>query len=907
MSTPVLVTKLFLPPTRPKAVPRPRLLARLDDGLRRKLTLVSAPAGFGKTTLVGAWVAGCGRWVAWLSLDGRDGDPVRFLTYLVAALQQSGANVGSGLLDALQSPQPPPTEALLTILLNEIAALSDEIVLVLDDYHALDARRVDAVLAFLVEHLPPQLHLVIVTREDPPLPLVRLRVRGQLTELRAADLRFTPDEAAEFLNAAMGLDLTAADIAALEDRTEGWIAGLQLAALSLQGRADATGFIRSFAGDDRHIVDYLVEEVLQRQPPDVRDFLLHTAILERLSGPLCDAVTGQVGGIARLEALERGNLFLVPLDDRRHWYRYQHLFADVLRAHLIAEQSERVPDLHRRASAWYERRGESPEAIRHALAAGDFPRAAELIEHALPALRRERLGTTLLGWLKAFPDEVIGCRPVLSVAYAWALLAGDEFAGVEARLRDAERWLDTTADGRERPGVPAAEMVIVVDAEYRGLPATIAIYRAALAQAQGDLPAAVTYAWRVLELAPEDDYPRRGAAEGFLGLASWANGDLDAAYRTYAAGMASLERAGHRSDAITGALVLAELRVAQGRLRDAERTLEQAVQRATEQGVQGLPDFLVGLSELRRERNDLHAATQLLLRSQELATGTGAAPDRSRWCVAMARIKEAQGDPDGALALLDEAERLYVGYFFPDVRPVAALKARVWIAQGRLGEALGWVRGRGLSAEDDLAYLREFEHITLSRVMLARHSSNRAHPPVSEALGLLDRLLRAAEAGGRAGSILAILVLQALAHQAHGAIPAALVPLERALALAEPERYVRIFVDEGPPMEDLLAAAVKQGIAPDYVGRLLAAFGKVADSTPPKQGIIEPLSDRELDVLRLLGTDLDGPAIARELMVSLNTMRTHTKNIFGKLGVNNRRSAVRRAEELALLSRTRKH
>ena len=333
MPTPVLVTKLYIPPPRPTVVPRPRLIARLHEGLHRKMTLISAPAGFGKTTLVGAWVAGIERPVAWLSLDEGDNDPARFLAYLVAALRTIAATIGEGVLGALQSPQPPPTDVMLTALLNELTTIPDRSVLVLDDYHLIDAEPVDRALTFLLEHLPPQLHLVIATREDPQLPLARLRARGQLTELRAADLRFTGSEAAAFLNQVMGLTLSAEDIAALEDRTEGWIAGLQLAALSLQGSQDVAGFIRAFAGDHRYITDYLVDEVLQRQPEDVRHFLLQTAMLERLHGPLCDAVTGQEEGTARLEALERGNFFVVPLDDTRRWYRYHHLFADVLSAH----------------------------------------------------------------------------------------------------------------------------------------------------------------------------------------------------------------------------------------------------------------------------------------------------------------------------------------------------------------------------------------------------------------------------------------------------------------------------------------------------------------------------------------------------------------------------------------------
>jgi len=539
------------------------------------------------------------------------------------------------------------------------------------DYHVIDAGDVQDGMAFLLDHLPSQLHVVIAGRADPALPLAGLRARGELAEIRAAELRFTPDEAAAYFNGMMGLQLTARDVAVLEARTEGWIAALQLAALSMQGRDDIGGFIAGFAGDDRYVVDYLAEEVLQRQSDRVQTFLLQTSILGRLSGPLCDAVTGQGGGKAMLEALDRGNLFLVPLDDRRRWYRYHHLFADVLQARLLDEQPGQVPDLHRRASAWYEQNGEQPVAISHALAAGDFERAADLVELAIPAMRRGRQEAAVRGWLEVLPGELIRARPVLSVAYAWALLVSGELDGVQTRLR-----------------------------------------------------------------------------------------------------------------------------------------------------------------------------------------------------------------------------------------PVPALTARAWIAQGRLGEALGWANEQGLSADDDLSYLREFEHITLARVFLARHEGERAERSVHEAARLLERLLLAAEEGGRTGRVIEILVLQALAHQTLGDIPAALASLERPVTLAEPEGYVRVFVDEGPPMTSLLRAAAKQGIRRDYVRRLLAAVSKTDHGSPREQALIEPLSERELDVLRLLGTELDGPAIARELMVSLNTMRTHTKNIYAKLAVTSRRAAVRRAAELDLLPRT---
>jgi LuxR family maltose regulon positive regulatory protein len=749
------------------------------------------------------------------------------------------------------------------------------------------------------------MHLVIATREDPPLPLARLRARDQLTELRAADLRFTASEAAEFLNQVMSLNLSVADIAVVEDRTEGWIAGLQLAALSMRGREDVPGFIRAFAGDHRYIVDYLVEEVLQRQPESVRNFLLQTSILDRLNGSLCDAVTRQEGGSARLEALERVNLFVIPLDDKRQWYRYHHLFADVLRAHLREEQPDQVSALHRRASEWYEQNGLAAEAIRHALAAEDFERAAYLIERTVPLMHQSRQEATLLSWLQALPDELFQSRPVLSVHYAGTLLQSGQMEGVEARLRDAERWLDPTAD--------MDEMVVVDKEDFRGLPGSLAMYRAAIALVWGDVANTATYARRALDLVPEDDYFRRGAAAALLGLAYWTSGDLEAAHRSYAEGMAHLQRAGYISDAIGGSIALADIRIVQGRLHEARRTYERALQLATEQGepaMRGTADMYVGMSELYRERDDLSAATQNLLRSKAQGEHTGFPQNPYRWRVAMARIRETEGDLDGALDQLQEAERLYVSDFYPNVRPVAARKTRVWVTQGRLAEALGWAREQDLSVQDDLSYLREFEHITLARVLLARYKSDRTDSSIREAIGLLERLLQAAEAGGRMGSAIEILVLQALAHQAQGDIPAALVPLERALRLAEPEGYVRIFVDEGPAMGRLLLEAAARGIMPDYTGKLLAAFGieqqrRVAEpplpTTPASQPLIEPLSQRELEVLRLFKTELSGPEIADELVIGLSTLRTHTKSIYSKLNVNSRRAAVNRAVELGLI------
>src|SRR5580700_2566734 len=909
----LLETKFYVPRSRRDLVPRPRLAERLDRGTALKLVLVSAPAGFGKTTLLTEWLAAgpAGpadeRRAAWLSLDRADNDPASFWTYVVAALRTAAPGVGESALALLQAPQPPPIETVLTALLNDLGALAGDIVLVLDDYHVVDASDVQDGMAFLLDHLSPWLHVVIASRADPALPLARWRARGELAEIRAAELRFTPDEAAAYLNEMMGLQLTARDVAALEGRTEGWIAALQLAALSMQGRDDVAGFIAGFAGDDRYVVDYLAEEVLARQPDRVQAFLLQTCVLGRLSGPLCDAVTGQGGGKAMLEALDRGNLFLVPLDDRRRWYRYHHLFADVLQARLLDEQPGQVPDLHRRASAWYEQNGEPQVAIGHALAARDFDLAADLIERTIPAMRITRQEATVHSWLKALPDEVVRVRPMLSFAVAGALLTGGEPEEVEVRLRDAERWLtEPAATGKGSPARPA-EMVVADEEEFRRLPGAIELYRSALALIRGDVPGTVRHARRTLDLALAEDHGVRAGAAGFLGLAFWTSGDLEAAHSAWAECAAGLRRSGQIADIFGCAIAMADIRLAQGRLGEAMRTYEQALQRASEQDgpvLRGTADMYVGMSEVRREYDDLQAATQWLLRSQELGEHVGLPQNRYRWRVAMARTRQAEGDLGGALDLLDEAERLYIGDFFPNVRPVPALRARVWIAQGRLGEALGWAREQGLSADDDLSYLREFEHITLARVLLARHSDERAEQSVHEAARLLERLLLAAEEGGRTGRVIEILVLRALAHQALEDIPAALGFLDRAVTLAEPEGYVRVFADEGTPMAALLRAVAKQGTRRDYVRRLLAAVNKTEHGSPTEQALIEPLSERELDVLRLLGTELDGPAIARELMVSLNTMRTHTKNIYAKLAVTNRRAAVRRAAELNLLPRT---
>ena len=910
MASPLIETKLHRPRMRHGAVARPRLGKLLSRGASSRMTLVSAPAGFGKTTLLAEWLQGAvaeQRSVAWLSLDARDSQPPSFWTYVVTALQRAAPGVGSSALPLLQSART-AVETVLATVLNELGALTSPLDLILDDYHLADSPDIRAGMTFLLEHLPPQVHLVISTRADPALPLARLRARGELTELRAADLRFTPDEVAAYLNEAAGLNLIAADIEALEQRTEGWIAALQLAALSLQGRDDAAGFIAGFAGDDRYVVDYLVEEVLERHSDDVRDFLLQTSVLNRLSGPLCDAVTGRRGGKAMLAALDRANLFVVRLDDNRRWYRYHQLFADVLRAHLADERPGEVASLHRRASEWYDGAGDPVSAVSHALEAGDAGRAADLVERAIPALRRSRDEVTIRGWLEDLPDDIVRVRPVLAVGLIGALMSCGEFEGVEARLQEAERLLDSCTDGGSA-SEPAADR-----GEFDRLPGAIEMYRSALALVRGDLSATVTHAARAIGRAAQDDHLTRAAASALSGLARWSGGDLDAARAAYAAAIDGMYRAGHIADILGCSIALADIHLAQGRLTDAQRTYERALLLASEEpgALRGTPDMHVGLSRIAWERGDPAAAAEHLRRAQEFGEPAGLPQHPYRWRVATARLLDAEGDQDGALDLLEEAERVHTSDFSPDVQPVPATRVRLLVAHGNLGEALGWARRQGLTADDDLSYVREYEHITLARIFLAEYTADGSEPALSAAVRLLHRLLTAALAGGRTGSAIEILVLQSLAHHAAGDGPAALAALERALTLAEPEGYVRVFADAGPPVAALLTTLAGQRPGWAYPRRLQDAAARTggsagaqsgAPSAPALQQLVEPLSARESEVLRLLATDLNGPDIARRLSVSLNTLRTHTQHIYTKLGVTNRRAAVRRAGRLDLLSR----
>ena len=904
MSTPVLATKLSIPVPRPKIVPRPHLTDQLNVGLHRKLTLVSAPAGFGKTTLVAEWIASCERPVAWLSLDEADNDPIRFLTYLIAALQTIVSNIGADVLRILQSAQPQSSEAALTILINEIAAISDDFILVLDDYHLIEEKTIGNALTFLLEHMPPQMHLVIITREDPNLPLARLRVRDQLTGLRATDLRFTDSEAAEFLNQVMGLRLSAEDVAALEARTEGWIAGLQLAAISMQGHKDAGGFIKSFTGSNQFVLDYLIEEVLHQQPESIQAFLLRTSILDRMCGSLCDAVLldSSTSGQETLESLEHSNLFIVPLDNERHWYRYHHLFGSLLRQRLGQSwKPEEIARSHIRASEWFEKHEDPAQAFHHAIAAGDHSRAAALAEKYWQGMNENFQSAAWLGWVKQLPERLIRSRPVLCTQIAWVYMDLSEAEASESRLRDAEQCLENPTD----------EMVVVAEEQFRSLPARIAIARTYNAQSVSDYPAALKYAKLAIKLAPEEDHFLRAQTNAILGGTYWANGDLDAACKSMSDWIDNAQKAGNYIFAIASASGKADILMEQGYLREALRTYQQSLQLASEHETEAqhiIAHHHLGLALLYHEMQNDESAAQHFQKSMELGQYSVLQDWSYRKNLAQARLKESEGDLDSALGFLDDAKRFYIRSLIPNTRPIDAFKARIFLKQGRLSNAQEWVRQHGLSVSDDPGYLREFELGTLARVLLSEYQTHRKERIINDALNLLKRLLKAAEDQKRMGSILEILMVTALAYHALGSTSQAFVTLERALTLARPEGYVRIFVNEGDLMRALLtdfrASNEKQrhgngSDLKDYVDKLLSAFTQPKDVQRSK--LIEPLSKRELEILQLIAQGLSNQEIGKRLFLALNTVKGHNRIIFDKLQVQNRTEAVARARELDLL------
>jgi LuxR family maltose regulon positive regulatory protein len=945
----LLPTKLYIPQGRTSLVARPRLLERLANGLGGKLTLIAAPAGFGKTTLL-AQGLGVSGWeldgssakpqlptstphqAAWLSLDAADNDPTTFLRYLIAALHTIAPNISTAA--QLRSPQLPPSDILLTALVNDLTTLPGESLLVLDDYHAIGTPAIHQALAFLLGHLPPQLHLIIATREDPPLPLARLRAKGQLTELRAAELRFTSDEAAAFLATVMRLPLTAEQVAALEHRTEGWIAGLQFAALAMRDHRDIASFVNAFTGSHRFVVDYLAEEVINNLPHHLQTFLLQTAVLDRMCGSLCDAVLGVTSTELQvtssdstplithhsslvtqaaysqliLEQLERANLFIIPLDDTRQWYRYHQLFVDVLRGRLASGATpEIVAALHRRASAWFDAQGLVAEAVHHALAANDGERAARLMELHGDAIWMHGGLATLLRWLTALPDAALAAHPKLALNHAFMLVAQDAFAPAERRLTAAEDVLRAA---------PAPDPALLGQA---------AVIRMAIALLT-EQPAEVTIAVgsQALEILPESSTTWRSHAGVILGIGYYAQaGAIKLSRQTLLEAEQISLRAGDAFIAASAVVHLSIVLEIGGQQRESERLNLHNLQRAADPFWQGVPLAAyarLGLGRARYERNDLRTAREHL---------TDAIGKLETWsvkrpliiaCVWLARVHQALGEPEQAHKWM---ERVVAIVEKDDLRQTfshwEAYRARLALAQGDLTFVAEWARRIEPSLEGPLNPAHEFEHITLVQIYLAQQR-------LSEAQALLARLLPAAQAAERMRRVLEIELLKALTASALGHRAEALTTLERALSLAEPEGYIRIFVDSGPPMQALLQEAHTRGIALDYVAMLLAAFFNQATETrehadkqegtlatdsislsPSLQiskSLIEPLTTRELEVLRLLAIGASNSAIAEKLVISVGTAKKHVNNILAKLDVRSRTHAAIWAREHGLVPDT---
>lgn len=897
----LLKTKLFIPPIRSKRVARSGLIVRMNDSQDKALILVSAPAGFGKTTLLAEWVAQAGLPVAWLSLDTGDNNPNRFLRYVIAALNialaDQEADICATAHAMLQSVQPLPIQTILVAFINDLTNVSDPFALVLDDYQFITGPEVNEALTFILEHLPSHVHLVIASRVDPAMPLHRLRAAQRLLEIRTENLRFTVDEANSFMNIVMGLRLSKEDISTLNAGTEGWIVGLQMAALSMQGITDCSAFIQAFSGSNRYILEYLIEEVLDRQPESLQAFLLRTSILDRLCGPLCDSVLAEADSQAILEQLDQSNLFLTPLDGVGYWYRYHHLFADLLRARLQRSHPEMIHGLHLRASQWYEEAQLPEEAIQHAFAAKELERAAWLVERsAIDILSRGEM-SSLLKLFAALPEDLVFHRPRLCILNAWALTFAGQFDQAGVRLQQVEKQFqpgETTPEAKEILG-------------------GIAILRALIADYQGNMASAIELALQAEELLPEKNWAERSIIPFVIGDNYSATGELDKAERAFE----KIKQIGYTSGNLWTISValhkLALVKVMQGGLREARDLYQEAITLAGKRGGQQygtMGGIYVGMSDLSREWNELGAARQVVIEAIRNMEHWQNPTNLVTGYVTLARISLSQGEIKNAEEALEKAEAISrQRNIFPITRKtLEACQVRLWLAKEDLAVANQWAKEKGLDEKDyvidrKIDYLCELEWITMARVLIARNELDRA-------LNVLTILAEAAEPAGRNGRLIEILILTALALDGSGRTAQAHSILTKSLALAEPEGYVRVFLDEGKPMEELLQACSRRadGSLKAYTERLLNAFkmptsvlAEISSSPYQAEPLVEPLTEREIEALHLLAAGLSNREIAERLYLSKGTIKTHTHNLYGKLGVQSRTQAIARARELNLI------
>ena len=897
MSSQLLVTKLYIPRSQPNLVLRPRLLERLEAGAIGPATVVCTPTGYGKTTLVSEWVHQGQRPATWLSLDGGDNDTSRFWSYFIAALQTLGAGTGESALALLQSTQPPSHEAILTTSINEITSFSEDFALVLDDYHVINVQTIHSAISFLIEHLPPHMHLVIISRLDPPLPLARLWARGQLAEIREADLRFTSAEAANFLNGMMGLAVSDESISALESRTEGWIAALQMAALSMRGRED----VEEFTGSHRYILDYLAEEVLDHQPEEIRTFLLQTSILDRLTGPLCDSVTGLTNSQAILDRLDSGGLFTLPLDEQRHWYRYHHLFSDFLYINLRERQGARIPEFHLRASQWYEDQGLLTEAIGHALDAEDFLRAVDLVEQASEGtLWRDGQATTLLNWIDSLPEDLVLSRPELCLFQAWGRFTTGQWEAVDPLLEAVELSIGDDQDAAE-----SDRMIGEVGA-----------IRSGISYESGEMERSIELARQALSLLPKGNLTLMGVVTFNLGLGYFFSGDVPRARQTYANASAICHAVGNQTVELLAVGCLAQLEVRQGNLRKAAEHYQHARDLGPIGAGPPLPTMglaCVQIGEVLRERNQLEAAQDILSEGIELCKQQGGMPECVlEGCTTLARVYLAQGNVAGSKDAMDQGAQILSellsrsGGVYSIVSRALGYQVRLNLARGNVAGVAQWKEDSGLRLDGEIEPFRQDDYILMVRIL-------RAHGRADQVTNLLGRLL-GIDTGERPSATMELLILNALDLLLRQDQTKAADTLQRALALAEPEGYVRLFLDEGQSMVRMLRDLASRSPT-GYASQLLAA--SISDdavamidvsSSPSRrvashgsEALLEPMNDRELDVLRLVASGLSNREISGELFISANTVKWYTRNIFGKLRVHKRAEAVARAHKLGLL------
>ena len=868
----LLTTKLYLPLRQRRWVARSRLIERLNaellrsGGFARKLTLVSAPAGYGKTALVSDWLRGLECPVAWVSLDENDNDPVLLLSYMIAALQQVAPGFGQDVQAMVQSPQPPPTPTLLAALLNEIATLPRPVILALDDYHVIQSPRIHEQVAFLLDHLPPQMHLVLMTREDPLLPISRLRVRGHLMEIRQDDLRFTAQEAETFLHSIMELELSPEEMAALERRTEGWIAGLQLAALSMRGQKDAQAFIREFTGSNRYILDYLIDEVFTQQPAETQEFLLKTSILERLSGPLCDAISGHENSSDLLQVLEQANLFIIPLDQNREWYRYHHLFGDLLRYQLRALDVQVETELNQRACQWYAGEGFLTDAIHHALAGKDWGTAARLIDQASEEMLRLGEITLLLSWYGRLPQQVVRAQAQLCLSYAWALMLASQLEAAEPLLICAEQ------------AAPAGSSLL----------GEVAAAQAYMAQSLGDGRRMIEASQQALALLPETDLHSRGIVSLNLGIAYWHIGRMEDTHEVLQQAIPALHQRGNFYGEMAARIFQARVLAVRGQIRPAATYFEE-ITRQTGRG-QTFPLVFLDLCTLYYEWNELETAASWLEQGLESCQRSGSLEFQMAAFMHQAWLAFALGDLAGVDEALVQIHQILESSSIPlrTRARVTDLEVQLALRQGDLETARSLEPQLTADAENHPFY--RFLDLTPARLLLAQGRKE-------EAASKFAAAVKVAAANDWGYGLIAGLVLQALAADTSSA---ALEFLGQALSMAEPQGFIRTFADAGAPLAPLLQEAARRGLYPEYAGQILAAIGEKPRADAAASALVEPLSERELEVLRLVAAGLSNRQIAQQLVVSLGTAKTHIHNIYGKLGASSRVQAIARARELDL-------